>query len=194
MSLRNWMNENPAAMTGVAVVLVAICGLFILRQLGGGGGGGPAIPVYFYDLNTGKVFLAENTSDAPIDAPSGPTESGNAAGVEAHIYSCSTCPSNMEDKTAEEVEAAGAFIFKIQMYSPEIKKRLEAGRKIKRGSNTPQNIKYGVMEGRPGLFLKTVKGKEWVDHTTAKGQKINEKLPKKCPGQPIPNRCNPDRS
>ena len=41
---------------------------------------------WFYDLNTDKLFVDEDTKLPPIPAPSGPLPNGKPAGVRAHVY------------------------------------------------------------------------------------------------------------
>jgi hypothetical protein len=41
---------------------------------------------WFYDLNTDKLFVDEDTKIPPIVAPSGPLPDDRPAGVRAHVY------------------------------------------------------------------------------------------------------------
>lgn len=45
---------------------------------------------YFYDMNTGELFIVPRGTIAPIVTPSGPHE-GQPAGVQASIYACGDC-------------------------------------------------------------------------------------------------------
>ncbi len=46
---------------------------------------------YYYDLNTGKLFVAATDDFPPIEAPSGPAPDGRKAGVRAYVFSCGDC-------------------------------------------------------------------------------------------------------
>lgn len=47
---------------------------------------------WFYDQNSGELFLASVQEAGPISAPSGPTAKGEPAGVRAHVYSYALNP------------------------------------------------------------------------------------------------------
>jgi len=46
---------------------------------------------WYYDLNTGTLFTAPSGQLPPINAPSGPTPSGEPAGVRAFVFACGEC-------------------------------------------------------------------------------------------------------
>jgi hypothetical protein len=52
--------------------------------------------VWYYDLNTGKLFTGRIDDIAPIDAPSGPTPAGQQAGVKAYVFSYGNCSNESE--------------------------------------------------------------------------------------------------
>lgn len=87
MSLRDWMNNNPATALAAVVALLIVSLAVLVTQLGGTGGG--PTPVYFWDLDAGEPFEAPADAMPPVDAPSG------GVGVRAHLYTCGEC-------TAEE--------------------------------------------------------------------------------------------
>jgi hypothetical protein len=41
---------------------------------------------YYFDTNTKELFVRDGTLRPPIEAPSGPDENGNPAGVRAYVY------------------------------------------------------------------------------------------------------------
>jgi hypothetical protein len=47
-------------------------------------------PVWFYDVNTDKLFMAQYSLQ-PVAAPSGPDANGNPAGIRADVFSCGDC-------------------------------------------------------------------------------------------------------
>lgn len=75
---------------------------------------GTARNVYYYDLNTGELFIANAGLIPPIDAPSGVlrgTSSGKA-GVRAYVFGCGSC-------SPEDLHVAW-----IEMYDHEARKNL----------------------------------------------------------------------
>ncbi|MHC4500419.1 MAG: hypothetical protein ACYS21_15065 [Planctomycetota bacterium] len=51
---------------------------------------------WYYDLNTGRLFTAEEGLIPPIDAPSGPLADGGAAGVKACVLTYVAEPNEAE--------------------------------------------------------------------------------------------------
>jgi hypothetical protein len=102
MSIRNWLNQNPAVSTGIAGVVLVLCLGLVYMQLGGGGG--RPDQSYYVDLNTNEIFTGEfqGREPEPIEAPSGPTDDGQPAGVTAYIHACGSC-GDYTGKTVEEV-------------------------------------------------------------------------------------------
>lgn len=89
LALRRWVNEQDPwiiiSITGVTLVVLLIVVIGVLS--------GPKTPkikefkkAWFYDLNTGKLFVAKSKLKPPIKAPSGPLADGNPAGVIAHVF------------------------------------------------------------------------------------------------------------
>jgi hypothetical protein len=99
LALRRWINNQDPwiiiSITGVTLVifLIVIIGLI----------SGPKTPeikefkkAWFYDLNTGKLFVAKSKLKPPIEAPSGPLADGRPAGVIAHVFTYSYEPNKSE--------------------------------------------------------------------------------------------------
>jgi len=83
-AVRGWMYEHLTLVVSIAAVpllvllVLAIAKIFNHEP--------PPKPVviendWYYDLNTGKLFIAEAGLEPPIQAPSGPTPDGKPAGV-----------------------------------------------------------------------------------------------------------------
>jgi len=98
-ALRRWANEQDPwiiiAITGVTLVVLLIVVIGVLS--------GPKTPkikefkkAWFYDLNTGKLFVAKSELNPPIKAPSGPLADGNPAGVIAHVFTYAYEPNESE--------------------------------------------------------------------------------------------------
>jgi len=62
---------------------------------------------WYYDLNTGKLFIAEAGLEPPIQAPSGPTPDGKPAGVRAYVLSYKSDP-NESDRFIAYLETTGS--------------------------------------------------------------------------------------
>ena len=83
---REWLNNNSAAVTIVAVVaLIVALGLFVWHMQRGAVQPGQ-IAVYYYDLGSGKLIKAKQNDIPPIK-----TGSGENMGVKAYVYSCGEC-------------------------------------------------------------------------------------------------------
>ena len=88
IGIRQWLNKNfrIAVPILIACILLSFVALIvkstpdtiIQKQI--------AHKAWFYDLNTSKLFIDEDTKLPPISAPSGPLPDGSPAGVRAHVY------------------------------------------------------------------------------------------------------------
>lgn len=83
MSLQDVIQKNQPVIAVVAIVVLVFAVYSTMRTTGAVGGGPPR--VYYYDLQSGDLFVDVKNQDAPIDAPSG------GQGVLAHVYSCTDC-------------------------------------------------------------------------------------------------------
>jgi hypothetical protein len=107
------VNKKKALLLTIALVLAAI--VLILNRPGGGRAlPGTARSAYYYDLNTGDLFVADASLIPPIDAPSGVLRGTDSAkaGVQAYVFSCGSC--SPEDR----------YVAWIEMYDPDVKKTL----------------------------------------------------------------------
>lgn len=75
----------------IAGITLCVALGFIYRELASPNSLKQSTQLWFYDLNTGKLFPAPLDSTPPISAPSGPQPDGAAAGVLAHVYGCLSC-------------------------------------------------------------------------------------------------------
>lgn len=96
--VRESINDNPRMVLGVTVLsLLVLTGVvaLVLRpaprrryDLGR--------KAWFYDLNTGELFVSSSKKAGPIEAPSGPLPNGEHAGLRAHVYSYVLDPNESE--------------------------------------------------------------------------------------------------
>ncbi len=139
--LREWLNCNPRIVVCVTCVcvlifLVVVIGILIPDKP-------PKIEEYkktwFYDLNTGKLFVAKSDLFPPIEAPSGPLPNGKPAGVRAYVFSYSNNPNEsnrfigfLEKLTPQGREYAAAFRESKDNVTPEAIRQWNKGRLIRR--------------------------------------------------------------
>ncbi len=99
LDVRRWINrQNPRIVIGITVVTVLVLLVVVISLLSG-----PEAPevkefkkAWYYDLNTGKLFVAKSDLIPPIEAPSGPLPDGSLAGVKAHVFTFATEPNESE--------------------------------------------------------------------------------------------------
>jgi len=101
MSIRDKLNNSPAAATIGAIVLLVLC-LGLVIYMFGGGAATDVERTYYLDTNTGEIFTSED-SQKPTEAPSGPNDEGAPAGYRANIYGCNSC-GDLQNKTLEEIQ------------------------------------------------------------------------------------------
>lgn len=99
VDLRRWLNrQNPRIIIGITAVTVLVLLTIVIGLLSGPKA--PEIKEYkkgwFYDLNTGKLFIAKSDLIPPIKAPSGPLANGRPAGVRAHVFTYAYEPNESE--------------------------------------------------------------------------------------------------
>ncbi|MCF7975661.1 MAG: hypothetical protein K9N55_17725 [Phycisphaerae bacterium] len=89
MRIRDWTHDNPVMVYSATIVSVGLL-MVVLAWNYGSGSPDPFKPdkkAWFYDQNTGRLFIASGKNSGPIKAPSGPLPDGSPAGVRAHVYS-----------------------------------------------------------------------------------------------------------
>ncbi len=116
---------------------------------------------WFYDLNTGKLFVGKDDQNPPIEAPSGPLriefavgplQEGGPAGVKAYVFSY-----------ADEPNESERFIGFLETSVPKaIMERLESIRPKADGTE-----QWGY-----GKLVRRVKDKHWVPGDSNEGRSI----------------------
>jgi hypothetical protein len=98
VNIRAWVNKNPKIIIGITIASVSILLMVVILLL---------IPEetvkveeyekgWFYDLNTGELFVAKSDAVVPVEAPSGPLPQGRPAGVRAYVFSYSDEPNDSQ--------------------------------------------------------------------------------------------------
>ena len=87
MAVTQWLRDNPVYGYSIAggVFLIAIVITVISITSSGPGEPETSSKFYYYDMNTGELFIDEANLIPPIKAPSG------GEGVLAEVYSCGDC-------------------------------------------------------------------------------------------------------
>jgi hypothetical protein len=175
MGVRDTLNNNPAITTVGAVVIMVICLGLIVWQLTGSEGGGPTA-VYWYDMNTGQIFVDE-PQQSPIQTASGPTDDGEPAGVRATIFACGSC-ADYEGMTPDEVQQSGGKVAYLLRMPPQPKNQQQ----------DQENPMAGMMGRMPKVSLP---GKiQWVSQHSQSAQRIFQNMPQ-CSGDQDPEHCRP---
>jgi hypothetical protein len=154
LGIRKWINQNPRIIIGITTASVLILLVIVIWQ---------AIPKktvkvekvekeWFYDLNTGKLFVAKTGQTPPIKAPSGPLPDGRPAGVRAYVFSYSYEPNEAE-----------RFIGFLETVDPNAEK----------GVSEPVTSKAdSSKQWRQGRLIRRVEDTKWVPADSKRGQLI----------------------
>lgn len=109
---------------------------------------------WFYDLNTGKLFVARSDQIPPIQAPSGPLPNGEPAGVKAYVLSYVYDPNEFE-----------RFIGFLETTDPRV--RSDSPSTV--GTNAGRAAQWGK-----GKLICKVRYKQWVPANSRQGRAILE--------------------
>ena len=158
LDLRKWINKNPRiivsiTLASVLILLVAI-GLSMPEKTI------TTVQEYekgwFYDPNTGKLFVAESDDVSPIDATLGTLPSQKRASVKAYVFSY-----------ADEPNETNRFIGFLEIPNPAVKKEgLDSG-----GSGASGAKRWGK-----GRLIRRVDDEQWVPADSNEGQAILKEL------------------
>ena len=117
MSLRDKLNNNPAAVTTGAVVLllIAVSILVYVLFFKGGGRGTGTEQVIYYDVKNNTIKLVDRPGADPY--PDSPLE-GSPDVYMATIFACGECGEITDGMTAEQLKQNGMFIAYIHKRDP----------------------------------------------------------------------------
>lgn len=155
LQIKDSINENPRTVVGVTVCSVLLLALVLLlvgretavrRDMAGK-------QAWFYDLNTGELFVDSRKRTGPIEAPSGKQPNGEPAGLKAHVYSYVLDPNASEH-----------FVGFLDMPDPQANaKQLASDR-------------ANFQEWARGRLIKRVEDETWVLPTSRQGREIIQEL------------------
>lgn len=87
MNVRAFLEENQTIVMIVVIIVIAVSAYTLFRQRSAGTEYQPVVvDQWFFDLNTGELFIARSDQLPPIDVLTGPEP-----GVRARVFSCGTC-------------------------------------------------------------------------------------------------------
>lgn len=179
MKIRDLLNQNSSIGILAAVVLLVISLFIIYRELTGGSSR-VITEQYFYDLNTGRVFVGPTNVSPPIETRSGPYE-GEPAGVLAQISTCGECLRDYAGMSPEEVEEAGArimYLYKERM--PESEEEM-----------SPEEREFGPI---PEQLYRGLYDERWfsMEEQPAEVMELSEQM-LDCPEDVLQRQCLPGR-
>jgi hypothetical protein len=150
---RRWVNENPKAVWGIASVSFFVLLLVLIGLLSGDSRPEvkPPKKAWFYDLNTGELFVDRASKEGPIEAPSGALANGEPAGVKANVFTYANDPNEND-----------LFIGYLERPDPNV--TLEGVEVKKVGGSASR---WGE-----GKLVRTVEDANWVSATSNKGRGI----------------------
>ena len=188
MSIREYLNNNSAVATILAVVLLIVA-LGVIYWTSSGSSRGP-IAVYYYDMNTKKLVEATGQTP-PFDTGSGQyTYTGNdvgPAGVMVQVYSCTdSCDDIEPGMTAEQVEAAGGHIAYFSRHTTEGKQLIEQGN----AGGEIDPAMYDNPEVTSQLYA-APGSEQWESEMSEAGQQILSRYGSECPAGERATPCLP---
>lgn len=171
MGLRVTLNQNTMIATVFSALVLIVCMFLIARGFLGSRAAQPG-DVYYYDLNTGKVFVAPASRVEPIEAPSGAGPDGKPAGVRAYINSCDTCP-DLNGMDINQIEQTGALLAYL-VVSP------------------PLSVEEpGAMRLMPEPLIRAVDGGPWVPIGSPEGLAMSKHAKGRCASGSGIQTCHP---
>ncbi|MEM0914352.1 MAG: hypothetical protein AAGK09_07035 [Planctomycetota bacterium] len=172
MSLLTKIRENPIALPGATIVLLAVSGLVIYSQVAGGGSRPYLDPKWMFDLNTQKLVKADALTNAPHDGGEGMFDYGElgVAGsqVDAIVYTCGNPNKIKAGMTAQDLESVDAWIGHVHR----------------------PDSQAGAGAGGMGV-VSTIQGYEWHAPFTSKGAAITDEFYELCPNGKLPQKSRP---
>ena len=173
LALRKWINDNPKIV--IAITTVSACVLLVVVIMLLWPKGTEKVDLgekeWFYDLNTGKLFVAKQGLTPPIEAPSGPLSNGRPAGVRAYVLSYVFDPNESE-----------RFIGFLETTDP---------RGEDESPRSGKGYASAAKQWAQGKLIRTVEDERWVPADSRLGQIIFEKAFSPNENGEPPHYCSP---
>lgn len=191
MKMRDFLNNNSALVTILAVVILVISlGVIIMNTRGPGAI--RAIDLYFYDVSNGQLFVASSDQIPPID-----TAGGANMGVRAHVFACGECPSDLAGLNAEQVKQKGAYIAYLEMYTPQGKQALTAASQGA-AAGGPEGGQQGpppeaMIDPMQQTLVKRAEdpNDKWLSMYSPQGYQLTDQSVSQCPDGSPARACRP---
>ncbi len=178
MTPRQWVDRHTTSVTLMCVVVMVISLGWIVDQLRFFVHVTTAQPrVWFYDLNTQKLFITTATTIPPIETRSGPGPDGTPAGVLAKVFSYSDCS-----------DPSQQFIGWLEKRTPQVKEEMTETQTAGAQADTLITKRTYL----DGLLVRPPDGFDWVRADSAEGRRLMQKPRQNCPPGSILNSCFPD--
>ena len=186
MKVRDWLNNNSAVVTLLAVVVLVISlGVIIMNSTSSQRS--RIVDMYYYDMNTGKLFIGKSDALPPIEAPSGPINN-SPAGVRAYVFACGDCPADIDGASEEELKEMNVFIGWLEKYSEQAKAAL-----AKQQEDPAADVDY-FMAIEQGQHVSAPGSNRWVGANSEAGFRLMERISQLCGSTgEIPKPCYPGR-
>jgi hypothetical protein len=159
LALRKWINKNPMLIVSITIasvlILLVVIGLSIPRKT-------PINIVqeyqkgWFYDPNTGKLFVARSDTVPPVNAASGKMHGGKLTPVRAYVFSY-----------AYEPNEKNRFIGFLEISNPVGEKEI---------SESISSEASGAKRWGHGRLIRRVEDEQWVPADSNEGQAILNEL------------------
>jgi hypothetical protein len=155
LRMRETINEHPKAAAVVALLLVLLLASVVSRLVRRPPGRQhrESKHAWFYDLNTGKLFVGSSKDVGPVAAPSGPLPNGEPAGCRAHVYSFLRDPNESE-----------RFVAFLEKPDPNVDPK------------TLSRDRSNFEAWARGRLIKRAGGDDWVSPTSPRGRQIIQEV------------------
>ncbi|MAE68166.1 MAG: hypothetical protein CMJ18_28280 [Phycisphaeraceae bacterium] len=160
MKIREWLNDNSAVATILAVLVLIAALTYLIRSNTSGGKGNRPKAQYFFDEASGELVEAPITELAPDDG----------GRVKAIVYSCSDCGADPQVAWLEKYTKAAR------------KKLLDIKQQRADGAAPTAPMGFGpeMMLMGEGKLVKEKGGKKWYKANSEKGRTIQGSLRNIC--------------
>lgn len=151
-AVREKVNQNPKIVIAITAVSVSILLLIVIGQFTSGGTVKKIEDykkAWFYDLNTGELFIARSDVIPPIEAPSGPLPNGQPAGVKAYVFTYTYEPNESE-----------VFIGFLETTNP----------------NAEQDASDSAQQWGQGKLVRRIDDEQWMPGNSREGRTILEEI------------------
>lgn len=178
MQIRDWMGSNQPIVAGIAILVLIFSFAYMTCTLSGGGSGGYRVITehFFYDLNTGEVYVASSDLVPPVSSPSDEARGTKRYnGVRAYVFSCTDC----SDYSSHEVRY-------LQRFTPKSKKMQE---QMRDGKMSDEMIM--MVSPEEESEIKRPDDEEWYPAMSEEAQEIFEETYRECDNGELPRECFP---